>query len=86
MLRPCCRSTLGQVKKQEGGIQGGEKGRCMFIEAAAAQGWLCKWPKDCGLEGAWLFLKWEIWRGDSRVKRQYRDTQGSKEVAENRWT
>ena len=35
-----------------------------LTEAAAAQGWLCNWPKDCGLEGAWLFLNWEVWRGD----------------------
>ena len=62
--RPCCRSTLGQVKKQKGGTQGGEKGRYMLTEAAAAQGWLCNWPKDCGLEGAWLFLNWDVWRGD----------------------
>ena len=82
----CCRRTLGQVKEQTEGTEGGEKGRDKFTEAAAVWGWLCNWPRGCDLEGAWLFLKWEIWRGDSRVKRQYRDTQGSKEVAENRWT
>lgn len=61
------------------------KGRCMFIEAAAAQGWLCNWPKDCGLEGVWLFLNWEIWR-DSRSKDSTETPKGQKEVAENRWT
>ena len=55
---PCCRSILGQVKKQTGGTEGGEKGRDKFTEAAAVQAWLCNWPRDCGLEGAWLFLKW----------------------------
>ena len=34
---PCCRSTLGQVKEQTGGTEGGEKGRDKFIEAAAVQ-------------------------------------------------
>ena len=61
---PCCRSTLGQVKEQTGGTEGGEKGRDKFTEAAAVQGWLRNWPRDCGLEWAWLFLKWELWRGD----------------------
>ena len=64
MQRPCCRSTLGQVKEQTGGTEGGEKGRDKSTEAAAVRGWLCNWPIDCGLEGAWLFLKWELWRGD----------------------
>ena len=59
--RPCCRSTLGQVQKQTGGTKGGEKGRDKFIEAATVWGWLCNWPRGCGIEGAWLFLKW---RGD----------------------
>ena len=61
---PCCRSTLGQVKEQTGGTEGGKKGRDKFTEAAAVQGWLRNWPRDCGLEWAWLFLKWELWRGD----------------------
>ena len=64
MQRPCCRSTLGQVKEQTGGTEGGEKGRDKSTKAAALWGWLCNWPIDCGLEGAWLFLKWELWRGD----------------------
>ena len=33
----CCRRTLGQVKKQTGGTEGGVKGRDKFIEAAAVQ-------------------------------------------------
>ena len=33
----CCRSTLGQVKEQTEGTEGGEKGRDKFIEAAAVQ-------------------------------------------------
>ena len=59
MQRLCCRSTLGQVQKQTGGTEGGEKGRDKSTEAAAVWGWLCNWPRDCGLEGAWLFLKWK---------------------------
>ena len=64
MQRPCCRSTLGQVQKQTGGTEGGEQGRDKSTEVAAVPGWLCNWPRGCGLEGAWLFLKWEVWRGD----------------------
>ena len=51
MQRPCCRSTLGQVQKQTGGTEGGEQGRDKSTEAAAVRGWLCNWPRDCGLEG-----------------------------------
>ena len=65
MQRPCCRSTLGQVKEQTGGTEGGEKGRDKSTKAAALWGWLCNWPIDCGLEGAWLFLKSELWRGEN---------------------
>ena len=57
MQSPCCRSILGQVKEQTGGTEGGEKGRDKFIEAAAVQGWLCNWPRDCGPERAWLYVK-----------------------------
>ena len=53
----CCRRTLGQVKEQTEGTEGGEKGRDKVIEAAAVWGWLCNWPRGCDLEGAWLFLK-----------------------------
>ena len=75
MQSPCCRSTLGQIKKQTGGTEGGEKGRDKFIEAAAVQAWLCNWPRDCGLEGDWFFLKWrrkgivETVQRHSRVER-----------------
>ena len=55
--RPCCRSTLGQIQKQTGGTEGGEQSRDKFTEAAAVRGWLWNWPRDCGLEGAGLFLK-----------------------------
>ena len=72
MQSPCCRSTLGQIKKQTGGTEGGEKGRDKLTEAAAVRGWLCNWPRDCGLEWAWLFLK-RRWGGTvqrhSRVER-----------------
>ena len=47
----CCRRTLGQVKKQTGGTEGGEKGRDKFTEAAAVQGWLCNWPRDWAQKG-----------------------------------
>ena len=70
--RPCCRSTLSQVKKQTRGTEGGEKGRDKLTEAAAVRGWLCNWPRDCGLEWAWLFPK-RRWGGTvqrhSRVER-----------------
>ena len=38
--------------------EGGEKVRDKFIEAATVWGWLCNWPRGCGIEGAWLCLKW----------------------------
>ena len=56
--RPCSLNKLDLVKKQTGGTEGGEKGRDKLTEAAAVRGWLCNWPRDCGLEWAWLFLKW----------------------------
>ena len=47
------------------------------------QSWLCNWPRDNGLEEAWLFIKWELCRGDGGNSTE---TLKGRKAVENGWT